>query len=115
VAEPPTTAEALDYIDELKNWGRWGSDDLLGTLNLIEPEHRVAAARLVAEGLTVSCARDLITAYGHPDNSAQMYKVASGEGAKREKSVPPTALGSAITPPRVVGGSDSPINPVAVF
>ena len=42
----------------------------------------------------MSCARDLITAYGHPDNSAQMYYVASGEGAvNKDPSVPPTALG----------------------
>ena len=93
MAELPSTAQALDYIDELKNWGRWGADDQRGTLNLIKPEHRVAAARLVTEGRTVSCARDLVTAYGHPDNSAQMYYVASGEGVKREESVPPTALG----------------------
>lgn len=94
MAELPTTSEVLDYIDELKNWGRWGADDQRGTLNLIKPEHRVAAARLVTEGRTVSCARDLVTAYGHPDNCAQMYYVASGEGAqKADPSIPPTALG----------------------
>jgi kynurenine formamidase len=93
MAELPSATQALDYIDELKNWGRWGPDDQRGTLNLIKPEHRVGAAKLVTEGRTVSCARDLVTAYGHPDNCAQMYYVNSGEGAKREKSVPPTALG----------------------
>ena len=90
----PTASELMDWIDELKNWGRWGPDDQGGTLNLIKPEHRVAAARLVTQGRTVSCARDLITAYGHPDNSAQMYYIASGEGAvNKDPSVPPTALG----------------------
>jgi hypothetical protein len=54
MAEQPSAAQALDYIDELKNWGRWGEDDQRGTLNLIKRAHRVAAARLVAEGLTVS-------------------------------------------------------------
>jgi len=94
MAELPTSTEVLSYIDELKNWGRWGPDDQRGTLNLIQPEHRVTAARLVTEGRTVSCARDLVTAYGHPDNCAQMYYVNSGEGAvHREESVPPTALG----------------------
>jgi hypothetical protein len=66
MAQLPSAAPALDYIDRLKNWGRWGPDDQRGTLNLIRPEHRVAAAQLVAEGRTVSCARDLVTAYGHP-------------------------------------------------
>ena len=31
----------------LSNWGRWGKDDELGTINLITPEKRAAAARLV--------------------------------------------------------------------
>ena len=29
---------------ELDNSGRWGDDDALGTLNLLAPEHVVAAA-----------------------------------------------------------------------
>ncbi|MBP1821634.1 cyclase family protein [Mycobacterium sp. OAE908] len=89
----PTDTDVADYIEDLKNWGRWGTEDQLGTLNLIKPEHRVAAARLVTEGRSVSCARDLVTAYGHPDNCAQMYYVASGEGVNRADGVPPTALG----------------------
>lgn len=93
MTELPTESDVRDYIEDLKNWGRWGDDDQRGTLNLIKPEHRVAAARLVTEGRTVSCARDLVTAYGHPDNCAQMYYVASGEGANPLEGVPPTALG----------------------
>ena len=34
----------------LSNWGRWGGDDRLGTLNHITPERLVAAARLVRTG-----------------------------------------------------------------
>jgi kynurenine formamidase len=34
----------------LSNWGRWGSDDERGTLNLITPERLVAAAALVRKG-----------------------------------------------------------------
>ncbi len=29
---------------ELSNWGRWGADDEIGTLNFIEPQHIIAAA-----------------------------------------------------------------------
>jgi hypothetical protein len=32
---------------ELSNWGRWGKDDELGTLNLITPAKRRAALALV--------------------------------------------------------------------
>src|SRR5215475_4263984 len=39
---------------ELSNWGRWGKDDELGTLNLITPAKRMAAMALVKEGVPVS-------------------------------------------------------------
>jgi kynurenine formamidase len=44
------------WQSELSNWGRWGRDDELGTLNLITPAKRRAAAALVREGITVSLA-----------------------------------------------------------
>ena len=50
----PTQEEVLAYFDELSNWGRWGDEDELGTLNLITPEKRRQAASLVREGITVS-------------------------------------------------------------
>ena len=37
--------EALEgALPALSNWGRWGEDDQLGTLNLIIPQTRLAAA-----------------------------------------------------------------------
>jgi hypothetical protein len=39
---------------QLSNWGRWGTDDQLGTLNLITPAKRRAALALVKEGVPVS-------------------------------------------------------------
>jgi kynurenine formamidase len=59
--EPVTAAEFERWMDEISNWGRWGSDDELGTLNFITPEMRKAAARLVTDGVTVSLALDLNT------------------------------------------------------
>jgi kynurenine formamidase len=50
------TADVLGYFDKLSNWGRWGDDDELGTLNLITDEVRLAAARAVRHGRSVSCA-----------------------------------------------------------
>jgi kynurenine formamidase len=47
------------WFDELSNWGRWGADDQLGTLNLVTPDVRRAAAREVSEGVSVSLARDV--------------------------------------------------------
>ena len=45
------------WENELSNWGRWGSDDQRGTLNLITREKTREAARLVRDGVTVPLAR----------------------------------------------------------
>jgi kynurenine formamidase len=52
----PTQDEVLGYFNTLSNWGRWGDDDELGTLNHITDDVRVAAARAVRHGRSVSCA-----------------------------------------------------------
>ncbi len=59
--KPPamTRADFDQLMQEISNWGRWGSDDELGTLNLIGPAERKKAAALVREGVTVSLALDL--------------------------------------------------------
>ncbi len=53
-AEPVSRAEFDVWMQEISNWGRWGDDDELGTLNLITDEKRREAAQLVREGYTVS-------------------------------------------------------------
>ena len=40
--------------EKCKNWGRWGPDDELGTLNFIGPEEVKHAASLVKKGKTIS-------------------------------------------------------------
>jgi len=55
-------ADVLALHESLSNWGRWGEDDQLGTLNLITREVTAAAAATVCVGRTVSCARPLDTA-----------------------------------------------------
>lgn len=55
----PTQDEILEYFTTLSNWGRWGEDDQLGTLNLITDDVRLAAARTVRHGRSVSCAWDV--------------------------------------------------------
>ena len=37
----PTEEDVLGWMTALSNWGRWGPEDELGTLNLITPEKRV--------------------------------------------------------------------------
>lgn len=52
----PTQDDVLGYFRSLSNWGRWGDDDELGTLNHITDDVRLAAARAVRHGRSVSCA-----------------------------------------------------------
>ena len=54
--EIPTEDEVLEFFTTHSNWGRWGEDDQLGTLNLITPQKRLKAAHLVKEGIAVGCA-----------------------------------------------------------
>lgn len=39
-----------EYAARLKNWGKWGPDDEVGTLNYITPEAIAAAGRLIQRG-----------------------------------------------------------------
>ena len=62
----PTADEVIGYLDKLSNWGRWGEDDRLGTLNNITPEIRKQAAALVRTGQAVSLSRDIDPANADP-------------------------------------------------
>ncbi|MFI6868948.1 cyclase family protein [Nocardia sp. NPDC050406] len=48
--------EFLDLAKRVNNWGRWGSDDQIGTLNLITDEVVRAAAATVRSGRRVALA-----------------------------------------------------------
>lgn len=65
-----TSAEQIEgYFESLSNWGRWGEDDRRGTLNLITPDVRRAAAAAVRRGQAVSLSRDLDPAKPDPLHS----------------------------------------------
>ena len=80
--QTPTQDEVLAFFDQLSNWGRWGEDDTLGTLNLITPEKRRQGGWLIREGITVSCSK-LIPRHGVLDGMSGAaplsYMVQSGE------------------------------------
>jgi len=81
MSQPPTESDVIKMMDSLSNWGRWGADDQLGTLNLITPAKRVQAARLVQDGVPVTCARPIATDIT-ADTTFQpvRFMVDSGEG-----------------------------------
>jgi kynurenine formamidase len=60
----PTRMSAAEFEHLFKqntNWGRWGKEDVLGTINLITDQKRKQAAALVKSGFSVSVAHDLST------------------------------------------------------
>jgi kynurenine formamidase len=50
VDEPTRTWPHKELGKRLSNWGRWGKEDQLGTLNFVTAEKRVAAGRLIRTG-----------------------------------------------------------------
>lgn len=63
-ARPLSDADLFALFQQCSNWGRWGADDQLGTLNFITPEKIRSASALVREGVSVSCALPLNTVPG---------------------------------------------------
>ena len=59
IVPPVRTDDDVDeLLPSLTNWGRWGKEDQLGTLNFITPERRRRAAKLVRTGRAVSLSRE---------------------------------------------------------
>jgi kynurenine formamidase len=76
-----TKADIDRWMHELSNWGRWGKADQAGTFNLITPAKRKLGARLVAEGFSVSLARDA-DKIKSVDNDSPWIHVMIATGAK---------------------------------
>ena len=55
----PSEQEVLGYFDSCSNWGKWGTEDQMGTLNYITPQKRLQAVALAAEGISIGCSRPL--------------------------------------------------------
>jgi len=82
-------AEFEAMFESVKNWGRWGPDDQMGTLNYLTPEHVRRAAGLVRSGRSVSMAIPINTVAG-PDNQSpaihhmtQMFDLPVGTSSLR--------------------------------
>jgi kynurenine formamidase len=89
MGEKPTSMSMIEFeqlFEKVSNWGKWGPEDRLGTLNYITSSHIRAAAGLVQSGRTVSMAIPVNTVAG-PDNAhpavhymAQTHDTASSQG-----------------------------------
>lgn len=61
-------ADVQEHLRTTRNWGRWGDDDEIGTVNLITPDKRLEAAGLVQSGQVISLSRPWPTEPG-PGNA----------------------------------------------
>ena len=55
----PFPTDVADLAEKINNWGRWGADDQLGTLNLIDEAARRRGAACVVDGRALSLAMPL--------------------------------------------------------
>ena len=76
-----TEADLERWRTELSNWGRWGPDDEIGTLNLITPEKRRSAAALFRSGVSVALARDVLKEEEAVDNPRPFVHTMHGVGS----------------------------------
>ena len=51
-----TRADIAEAAEKYKNWGKWGADDEVGTLNYVGVEEIINAAKLVKKGKVISLA-----------------------------------------------------------
>jgi kynurenine formamidase len=87
----PSAADVIGYLDSLSNWGRWGADDRLGTLNFITSEVRGRAFALARDGIVVSCALEIsdIPQPGNLFGTPHRHMLRTGEGLGDAERVPP--------------------------
>lgn len=76
ISEGPTSEFAFKAVGrELSNWGRWGPDDQVGTVNFITPAKRVAAAHLVRTGRVISLGMPFSKAGPQPSGDARFNPI----------------------------------------
>lgn len=68
VSETPPTAPYLGDLlkDSPTNWGKWGADDEVGSLNYLGPDQVLAAVKLVRSGKTFTLQRLIGDSRGDP-------------------------------------------------
>ena len=59
----PSKKDIKSYLEDRRNWGRWGEHGSLGAINLIDNNKRIQAAELVKTGRSISLSRPLPVQY----------------------------------------------------
>ena len=80
---PHDAAEFDLLFEEVKNWGRWGADDELGTANLVTEEKRRRALALATRGRTVSLSHNPMPDVA-PDNPDSAFNHTMAESLRSD-------------------------------
>src|ERR1700755_2828093 len=86
-----TLREFDEIFEKVRNWGRWGPDDQLGTLNYITADTVRAAAALVRSGRRATMAIPMNTAAGPDNPSPVIHHVVQGHDIDIGSSTAPLA------------------------
>ena len=70
-------------FEQVKNWGRWGPADELGSVNLVTDAKRKQAVALVKAGVTVSLARNPLTERADDNTSPFEHTMLRGNNMDR--------------------------------
>ncbi len=86
-SEPPRSprnvAEFDGLFQQVSNWGRWGKDDQLGSVNLITPAKRKQALALAKSGVSVSLAHNPLTERAEDNNNPFEHTMLRGNNMDR--------------------------------
>lgn len=88
-----TEETVINWIKDLSNWGRWGSDDQRGTLNLITNDVRKKAASLIREGVSVSCTWPMRGQRAGVAGDMTRFMLETGEGLHEDGRSPLSMFG----------------------
>ena len=70
-------AAIRDAHEKLRNWGRWGTDDQIGTLNHITARDIIAAAALIRKGKVFALGIPLDRSGRWPKNGRRQDAIAN--------------------------------------
>ena len=80
---PRNSAEFDALFQQVKNWGRWGPDDQLGSANLVTAAKRKQAIALVKSGVTVSLAHNPLTERAEDNSNPFEHTMLRGNSMDR--------------------------------
>ena len=80
---PHNAAEFDTLFQMVKNWGRWGPNDELGSANLVTVANRKQAVALVKDGITVSLAHNAMTEKAEDNSNPFEHTMLRGNNMDR--------------------------------